>query len=113
MCIKCQTSKEGGKKFQIVPKGNKMNFKITMKSGISFLQAVTMIHPATGWIEIFTVPSARADLVFNQVELACLTYYPLPSKVVVDMRNEFLADLRKMIINDHGIKIKPITSRNL
>ena len=29
-----------------------------------------MIYPATGWIEIHTVPSAQVDLVFNQVELA-------------------------------------------
>ena len=35
-----------------------------------YLQAVTMIDPATGWIEIPTVPLARADLVANRVELA-------------------------------------------
>ena len=29
-----------------------------------------MIDPATGWIEICTVPSAWADLVACQVELA-------------------------------------------
>ena len=28
-----------------------------------------MIDPATGWIEIRTVPSASADLVSNQVDL--------------------------------------------
>ena len=43
-----------------------------------YLQAVTMIDRATGWIEIRTVPSACADLVSNIVELACLTRYPLP-----------------------------------
>ena len=32
-----------------------------------------MIDPATGWIEICSVPEARADLVANQVELAWLT----------------------------------------
>ena len=31
-----------------------------------------MIDPATGWIEIRSVPEARADLVANQVELAWL-----------------------------------------
>ena len=44
------------------------------------LRAVTMIDPATGWIEIREVDSARADLVANQVELAWLTigtHYPL------------------------------------
>ena len=44
---------------------------MTIKSGKSvYLQAVTVINPATEWIEIRTVPSARADLVDNQVELA-------------------------------------------
>ena len=35
-----------------------------------YLQAITMIDPATGWIEICFVPEARADHVANQVELA-------------------------------------------
>ena len=51
-----------------------------------------MIDPATGWVEIRTVPSARADLVANQVELAWLTRYPLPSKVIVDRGKEFFAE---------------------
>ena len=55
------------------------------------LQAVTMIDPATGWIEIRTVPSTRADYVSYIVVLAWLTRYPLPSKVIVDHGNEFLA----------------------
>ena len=86
---------------------------MTTKSGKSvYLQAVTMIDPAIGWVEIRTVPSARADLVANQVELAWLTRYPLPNKVIVDRGNEFLAEFREMIINDYGITVKPITSRN-
>ena len=35
-----------------------------------YLQAITMIDPATAQIEIRSVPKARADLVANQVELA-------------------------------------------
>ena len=86
---------------------------MTTKSGKSvYLQAVTMIDPATGWIEIRTVPSARADLVANQVELAWLTRYPIPNKVIMDRGNEFLAEFREMIINDYGITVKQITSRN-
>ena len=34
-----------------------------------YLQAITTIDPATGWIELHSVPEARADLVANQVEL--------------------------------------------
>ena len=35
-----------------------------------YLQAITMIDPATSWIEILSVTEARANLVANQVELA-------------------------------------------
>ena len=87
---------------------------MTTKSGRSvYLQAVTMIDLATGWIEIRTVSSVRVDLVANQEELAWLACYPLPSKVIVDKRNEFKAKFREIIINDYGITVKPITSRNL
>ena len=71
-----------------------------------------MIDPATGWIEIRTVPSARAYLVSNIVELSWLTRYPLPSKVIVDCGNEFLAEVKTMIQADYSITVKPITSRN-
>ena len=52
-------------KFQILPKGDEKKHKMTTKSVVNsiYLQAVTMIDPATGWIEVHTVPSARADLV--------------------------------------------------
>ena len=79
-----------------------------------YLKAVTMIDAATGWIEICTVPSARADLVSNIVELPWLTRrYPLPSKVIVDCGNEFIAEFKTMIQANYGFTVKPITSRNL
>ena len=86
---------------------------MTTKNGKTvYLQAVTMIDPATGWIEIRTVPSARADLVSNIEELAWLTRYLLPSQVIVDCGNEFLAEFKTMIQANYGITVKPITSRN-
>ena len=100
------TSKEGGKKFQIVPKGDERKYKMTTKSVRSvYLQEVTMIDLATGWIEICTVPSARANLVVDQLQVAWLTCYPLPIKVIVDRGNEFLVEFREMIINDYGITV--------
>ena len=71
-----------------------------------------MIDPATGWVEIRAVPSARADLVANQVELAWLTRYPLPTKVILDRGNEFLAEFKTMMEHDYGIKVTPITTCN-
>ena len=64
------------------------------------LQPVTMIDAAMGWIEICTVPSAYTDLVSNIVELAWLTRYPLPSKIIVDCGKKFLADFKNMIQAD-------------
>ena len=60
------------------------------KNGMTVhLQAVTMIDPATGCIESCAVHSTCVDLVSNIVELAWLTRYPLPNKVIVDCGNEF------------------------
>ena len=58
------------------------------------------------------MPSARGDLVANQVELAWLTRYPLPEKVILDRGNEFLTEFKELIEKDYGIPIKPITTRN-
>ena len=83
---------------------------MTTKSGKSInLQAVTKIYSATGWIEIYTVPSAEADFVANQVELAWLTRFPPPSKIIMDRGNEILAVFREMIIINVIIE-KPVTS---
>ena len=60
-----------------------------------------MIDPATGWIEICTVPSLQADLVANQVELSWLTRYLLPNQVIVYRGNEFLAEFREIIIKEY------------
>ena len=54
------TSNKGGRKYAMKGKKDKH----------VYLQAITMKYPATGWIEIHSVPDARADLVANQVELA-------------------------------------------
>ena len=71
---------------------------MTTKNGKTiYLQTVTMINPASGLIEICMVLSACADLVSNIVDLTRLTRYPLPSKVIVDCGNKFLAEFKIMI----------------
>ena len=55
------TPNKGGRKYAM--RGNKKDRDV-------YLQVITMIDPATGWIEICSVPEARANLVANQVELA-------------------------------------------
>ena len=78
---------KGGKKYAVKGKKDKD----------LYLQAITMIDPATTWIDICSVPEARADLVANQVELACLTRYLLPIKIIVDRVREFLEELKILI----------------
>ena len=74
--------------YQFTPKGGGKKYQMTTKNEKTVcLQAVTKIDSAIGWIESRMVPSTRADLVFNIVELAWLVRYPLPSKVIVDRGN--------------------------
>ena len=75
------TSNKGGRKYTMKGKKDKD----------VYLQAITMIDPATGWIEICSVPEARADIVANQVELAWSTRYPLPDNITIDRGKELLA----------------------
>ena len=70
------------------------------------------IYRPLPWIEIRSVPEARADLVANQVELAWLTRYPLPNKITVDRGKELLAEFKTMMANDYGISCSPISVRN-
>ena len=92
------TTKGGGAEYKTTPSPNNENYKSKTKNGNTvYLQAITMIDPATGWVEIRTVP----DLVANQVELAWLTRYPLPTKVVLDRGNELLAEFKNMIEHDY------------
>ena len=95
--------------YQLTPKDGGKKNQMTTKNGKTVcLQAVTMIDPAIGWIEICKVPSARADLVYDIVELTWLTRYPLPNQVIVARGNELLAEFKTMIQANHCIAVKPI-----
>ena len=71
-----------------------------------------MIDSAIGWIEIFSLPELRVDLVANQVEEAWLTRYSLPNKITVDRGKEFLAEFKTMMANYYGILCNSIWTRN-
>ena len=54
-------------KYQFTAKGGGKEYKMKTKNGNTvYLQVITMIDPAIGWVEIKAVPSARADLVANK-----------------------------------------------
>ena len=64
---------------------------MTIKSEKSFYsQTITMIDPATGWIETSTVLSVQADLGSNHVKLAWISCYKRHNKVIVDRGNKVL-----------------------
>ena len=53
------TTKGGGAEYKISPPSNNEKYKLKTKNGNTvYLQAITMIDPATGWVEIRAVPSA-------------------------------------------------------
>jgi transposase InsO family protein len=76
------------------------------------LWAVTMIDPATGWFEIASITTKRANVVANTVEQTWLTHYPWPSQVVLDPGTEFMAEFTHMLETEYGITKKAITRRN-
>ena len=83
--------------------------KITKRT----VRALTMIDPATRWVEICHIPendftSARVSQLFNQY---WLTRYPRPVRCVCDNGNEFKTDF-KDLIEGFRIKYRPTTVKN-
>ena len=62
--------------------------------------------------EIKEIKTKRADVIANIVETTWLTRYPWPTQIVLDRGKEFMAEFTTMIINDYGIKKRPISTRN-
>ena len=72
-----------------------------------------MIDPATGWFEIHQYDDKRSITVANIAEQEWFSRYPWPTQITFDRGSEFIGkDFQHMIINDYGIKGKPITMRN-
>jgi hypothetical protein len=83
----------------------------TMKTGLK-LWCVTMIDPATGWVEIREIPTKRADVVANIVDAAWFTRYPLPAVITYDKGREFMKEFAQMVTVNYGIKRRGTTTRN-
>jgi hypothetical protein len=77
------------------------------------LWCVTMIDPATGWMEIKQIENHKEALnIADLVEQSWLTRYPWPQKLIFDRGSEFMGAFARMIEDDYGIKCKGITTRN-
>ena len=75
-------------------------------------KCVTMIDPATGWFEIHQYDDKRAITVANIAEEEWFSRYPWPTQVTFDRGSEFIGHEFKKMLNDYGVKKKPITTRN-
>jgi transposase InsO family protein len=76
------------------------------------LWAITMIDPATSWLEIREIKNKEASTIANIVEQTWLTRYPKPQVLNFDRGSEFMAEFAEMITNDYGILRRGSTVRN-
>ena len=125
-CPICQKAKRSGKKYGHLPEKEAEAmpwdvlcvdligpYMIDQEVGPPVqLWCVTMIDPATSWLEIRSIETKSADVISNVIEQAWFTRYPWPSQVVMDRGSEFMAEFAQTIQEEYGIKKKRITTRN-
>ena len=71
-----------------------------------------MIDPATGWFEIHQYDDRRAITVANIAEEEWFSRYPWPTQVTYDRGKEFIGNEFQKMLDEYGVKKKPITTRN-
>src|SRR5687767_6053937 len=126
-CPSCQRNKRKQKKYGHIPPKeaealiwDKMcidligPYKIRRNGKPDFVcKCVTMIDPASGWLEIHQYDDKKFITVANIAEQEWFSMYPWPTQVTFDRRNEFIGKVfTQMLVNDYGIKRTPITVRN-
>ena len=72
-----------------------------------------MIDPATGSVEMAQIPNKKAAEITYVTEKTWFTRYPLPQQTLLDRSTKFMSEFAKMCQNYFGLKMKPITTRNL
>ena len=71
-----------------------------------------MIDPATVLFKMSKIPNKTVAEIADITKKNWFTSYPLPQKLCVDRSTKFMAEFSKMCQNNHGLKRKPITTRN-
>jgi NADH:ubiquinone oxidoreductase subunit len=71
-----------------------------------------MLDPATGWFEIAEIPAKTADVIINVLEQKWFARYPRPTTVIMDHGSEFMAETKKVLKDEYGIKRTLISTRN-
>jgi hypothetical protein len=83
------------------------------KAHSTFLLALIMIDPATGWFEIVKATNKSAISIQDLFHNTCLVRYPRPQFIVFDNGGEFKREFKQMYVQEnYGIQSKPTTSYN-
>jgi hypothetical protein len=120
-CKKCQlcqkaklTNQKHGKLPAKLAEENPGPCKIERKGKKDLMPwCLTVIDPATGWFEMEQISNKTAAEVADICERTWFTKHPLPQRITLDRSIEFMAEFAKMVKNDCGLKLEPITARNL
>ena len=85
-------------------------------------KVLSMIDPATGWLELALTPiekdekgnimGVRADTIINLLELNWFNRHPWPEKVICDRGSEFQREVSRTLLKDYGFVRAVITARN-
>ena len=123
-CQVCQLTKKERKKYELLPPKIAESdpwvmvcvdlvgsFTIKTPSKTHSLLALTMIDPATGWLEIVEDTNKSASFIQDLLHNTWLAYSPHPQFIVFDNGCKFKHELKQMCDN-YGIKTKPTTSHN-
>ena len=60
-----------------------------------------MNDPATGWFDIVSISSKRADFMANYLKIHWLSRCPWPTEIVMDRGKEFAAELSEAIKDEY------------
>ena len=124
-CARCQMAKKITKKMGLLPEKQAEAvpwqkvcidligpYKVGKDKNEKTLWCLSMIDPATGWVEVVKVPNKCSFTVATLFKQTWLCRYPWPEDVILDHGQEFMGEIITMLRDDYGIKRKPITTRN-
>ena len=124
-CDKCQRFKRTRQHYGAIPKANPETkpwnglcvdligpYSIPRNIQNNQLSCLTMIDPATKWIEIARIFSKDAENVALTLDRTWFSRYPRPSYCLHDNGNEFLGNEFQELLRSYGIESKPTTVKN-
>ena len=71
-----------------------------------------MIDPVTGWFEMEQIENKTAAETADTFKTTWFTRCPPPQRITLDRGAEFMAEFAKMVKNECGLKLEPVTTRN-